>query len=272
MTDLINFFDFIKDFVGPTELTFIVIVALISFYFSNKKNQKDLVKVTSSIDTSLEVLSNSILAMNNSSKELVLNLTSSSNDLTKSIVSGVTNSLMTIKAQEKNAHDELLKKGVDTAIRIRNELDHILLVTQADLVILTQLHNGETNFNGIPFIRYDIIDQTTSTNALQISGQLNCRPISEYALIYSKVLESPTNTFWGNSDELEEGYDDSIAARLAKIHKASLICVGLFNKSNTLYAFINILFNDRHLTEDFVQNININRYKYLIENILSQQA
>lgn len=270
MEDLINFFDFIKDFVGPTELTFIVIAALISFYFSNKKNQKDLVKTTNSIDTSLDVLSNSILAMNSSNKELVLKLTSSSNDLTKSIVSGVTDSLITIKEHAKDAHDKSLEESIANSDCITRELYNILLVTHSDLVVLTQLHNGEINLNGLPFAKYDISNQTHSRNAMPIFGQLTCRPISEYSLIYRKVLESPTNTFWGNANEIGEDYDDSITARLDKIHKSSLICIGLFNELNILYAFINICFNDRYLTEDFVQDININRYKYKIENILKK--
>jgi hypothetical protein len=271
MEDLIKFFNFIKDFVGPTELTFIVIIGLISFYFSAKKSQKELVKTTSSIDTSLDVLSNSILTMDQSNKELILNLTSASNDLTKLIVSGVTDSLIKIKESQQRVHDQLLEISIEDAERIRKELYNILLVTHADLVLLTQLHNGNTNLNGIPFAKYDITNQTNSTNASPIRGYLNSRPIAEYALIYKKVLKSPNNMFWGNIHEIEGDYDDSISTRLDIINKSSFICIGLFNNSNTLYAFINILFNDIYLTEDRIQNINIYRYKFHIENILNKE-
>lgn len=272
MEELINFFDFIKDFVGPTGLTLIVIVGLISFYFSNKKSQKTLEKTTSSIDTSLDVLSNSILTMNNSNKELVLKLTSSSNDLTKTIVSGVSNSLLEMKESQQIRHDSSLKQSIDKADLIKKELNNILLITHSDLVALTELHNGGVNLNNVPFVKYDIVSQTTSTNSSPIFAQLTSRPISEYSLIYRKVLESPDNIFWGNYNEIEDDYDNSISVRLDKINKSSLICFGLFNDSNTLYAFINIFFNKKHLTEDLVQNININRYKYQIENILKEKA
>ena len=271
MEDLIKCFDFIKDFVGPTGLTLIVIVGLISYYFSNKKNQKDLLKTTSSIDTSIDALSNSLLTMDHSNKELILSLASSNNDLAKMIVTGVSESLVSIKEKQQKEHDELLQLSIENADRTKNELYNILLVTHSDLVALAQLHNGGTNLNNIPFVKYDITNQTNSTNSAPIFGQLNSRPASEYSLIYKKVLESSNNVFWGNINEIEDDYDNSISHRLAKIGKRSLICIGLFNESNTLYAFINIFFNDKRLTKEFVQDININRYKYKIENILKNE-
>lgn len=269
MGDLINFFDFIKDFVGPTELTFIVIAALISFYFSNQKNQKDLAKTTSSIDTSLDVLSNSILAMNNSNKELVLNLTSLSNDLAKSIITGVYNSLITLKDEEKALHDRTFEKNIDGSKKLDDELYDILLATNSDLVILTQLHNGGTNLNGIPFAKYDITNQTNSRNALPFFGQTTSRPISEYSLIYQKALMDSDNIFWGNIDEIEEDYDNSISIRLKQINKRSLMCIGLTNSNNILYAFINIFFNNTYLTEELIRSFNISKSKFQIENILN---
>lgn len=271
MEDLIKLFDFSKDFVGPTGLTIIVIVGLISFYFSNKKNQKDLSKTTSSIDNSLNVLSNSILEMNKSNKELVLNLTSSSNDLTKSIIAGVSNSLISIKEAGKKQHDSALEKSIEDSEKIRLELHNILLITHSDLVVLTQLHNGGSNLNDIPFAKYDITNQTHSTNSLPIFSQTNSRPISEYSLIYKKVIADPNNTFWGNINEIDEDYDNSISLRLERINKQSLICIGLFNSEDVLYAFINIFFNDTYLTEDLVKSFNISKYKYKIENILKNQ-
>lgn len=271
MEDLINFFNLIKDFVGPTELTLIVIIGLISFYFSNKKSQKDLVKTTSSIDTSLDVLSNSILAMNNSNKELVLKLTSSSNDLAKFIITGVSDSLVDLKEQNKVSHDLALEKSIGDSEKIKEELYNILLVTHSDLVILTQLHNGGSNLNEIPFAKYDITHQTHSENALPILSQTNSRPISEYSLIYKKVLMNVDNIFWGNINEIEEDYDNSISVRLERINKRSLICIGLANSDNMLYAFINIFFNDIRLTEEIIRSFNISRYKFQIENILKTQ-
>jgi dsDNA-binding SOS-regulon protein len=271
MEDLIKCFDFLKDFVEPAGLTLIVIVGLISYYFSNKKNQKDLLKTTSSIDTSIDVLSNSILTMDHSNKELVLSLMSSNNDLAKMIVTGVSDSLVAIKKKQQKEHDESLQVSIENADRIKNELYNILLVTHSDLVALTQLHNGGTNLNNVPFVKYDITNQTNSTNSAPIFGQLNSHPASEYSLIYKKVLESSNNVFWGNINEIEDDYDNSISHRLAKICKQSLICIGLFNESNTLYAFINIFFNDKRLTKEFVRDININRYKYKIENILNDE-
>lgn len=271
MEDLIKIFDFAKDFVGPTGLTFIVIIGLISFYFSNKKSQKDLSKTTSSIDDSLNVLSNSILEMNKSNKELILNLTSSNNDLTKSIVNGVTNSLICVKDETKKQHDTALKKSVEDSERIRLELHNILLITHSDLVVLTQLHNGGSNLNDIPFAKYDITSQTNSTNSLPIFSQTNSRPISEYSLIYRKAVADPNNIFWGNMNEIYEDYDNSISIRLKRINKQSLICIGLFNSEDVLYAFINIFFNDTYLTEDLVKSFNISKYKYKIENILKKQ-
>lgn len=271
MEDLINFFTFIKDFVGPTGLTLIVIVGLISFYFSNKSNQKDLAKTQSSIDNSLNVLSDSILEMNQSNKELILKLSSSSNDLTKSIITGVSNSLIAIKDDAQKAHDMLLIKNIEVAEDIREELYNILLVTHSDLVVLTQLHNGGSNLNNVPFTKYDITNQTHSTNSLPILSHTNSRPISEYSLIYKKVLNNSSNLFWGNANEIEEDYDNSISLQLERINKQSLICIGLFNSDNILYAFINIFFNNTYLTEDFIKSFNINKYKYKIENILRYQ-
>lgn len=271
MEDLIKIFDFVKDFVGPAGLTIIVIVGIVSFYFSNKKQQKDLSKATSSIDDSIDRLLNSILELNQSNKEMILNMTSSSNDLTKSIITGVSDSLITLNEQNKKKHDIAFEKSIADSVVIKEELRNILLVTHSDLVILTQLHNGVVNLNGIPFARYDIINQTNSVNSLPVLDQTTARSISEYALVYKKVINDPDNIFWGNINEIEDDYDNSISVRLERINKRSLICFGLFNSDNILFAFINIFFNDHYLTEDFIKSFSISKYKYKIENILKQQ-
>lgn len=270
MEDLIKIFDFAKDFVGPAGLTIIVIVGLICFYFSSKKSQKELSKTSNSIDTSLGVLSNSMLEMNQSNKELIKDLTSSNNSLTKAIVVGVTEALVSMDKQKQNQHDKSLKKSIDNSGIIKQELYTILLATGSDLVVLTQFHNGDTNLNGVPFAKYDIIDQTNSTNSMPLFVQTESRPISEYSLIYRKTVESADNLFWANKNEIDEDYDNSISIRLEKINKSSLICIGLFTDTNTLFAFINIFFNNKRLTEDFVRTLNINRSKYKLENILKK--
>lgn len=271
MEDLIKIFDFAKDFVGPTGLTIIVIAGLICFYFSNKKSQKELLKTSSSIDTSLSVLSSSMLEMNQSNKELILDLTSSNNSLTKSVVGGVMEAFASMDKQTQIEHDGSLKKSIDNTLIIKQELCKILLATRSDLVVLTQLHNGSSNLNGVPYAKYDILDQTNSTNSMPLFVQTDCRPISEYSLIYSKTVESADNLFWANKNEIDEDYDNSISVRLEKINKSSLICIGLFNDENTLFAFINIFFNNKRLTEDFVRTLNINRSKYELENILKKK-
>lgn len=268
MDELISLVDLLKDYTSQTGLTLIVFVCLIGFYFSNKKDKKNIEKTTSAIDNSLDALSRSVLTLNQSNKELFLNMTSYNNDLTKSIISGITDQLVLISETKKSQHRETIKTVADCADEIKTVLHNILLTTKSDLVVLTQLHNGEENLNGIPYVKYDITDQTISTHSLPIFGQTYCRPIAEYSLIYKKVIENPDNLFWGNMNEINDDIDNSISARLKKINKKSLICIGLYNSENTLYAFINILYNEKYLTEEFINMLNISKYKYQIEDIL----
>lgn len=268
MNDLISLIDVLKDYTSQTGLTFVVLVCLIGFYFSNKKDKKNIEKTTGAIDNSLDALSRSVLALDKSNKELLLNMTSTNNDLTKSIITGITDQLVLMSEAKKSKHDEAMEQAVCYADEIKYTLHNILLTTKSDLVLLTQLHNGEENLNGIPYVKYDITDQTNSTNSLPIFAHTNCRPIAEYSLIYRKVIANPDNVFWGNINEIDDDIDDSISIRLEKINKKSLICIGLYNSENKLYAFINILYNEKYLTEEYINMLDINKYKYYIEDIL----
>lgn len=263
----------LADKAGPAGASIIAIGLIILFYFNFKKSNKSVVETTTktteavkSVASDMKILSNTVLDMNNTNKDLIISLSNNSNDLTNKIITGLTNYNNIINKEKQYQHDEEYEARLYFSAEIKENLYEILCKCGADLVVLTELHNGGNNLSGLPFTAYNITEQTTSTNSNILTCSLENRPMSEYSFIYREILKSNKNIFWGNVDKISVDIDGQISAKLKLIDKASMICIGLFNNKNKLFAFINIFFNDKYLTQEFIDQLNIYKQQITITN------
>jgi hypothetical protein len=271
MENLTNIFNLFASQAGPIGSTIIVIILLI-LYFLYKTNN-NLLKTTSkttdavqSVDSNIKILSETVSDLNKTNTDVILGLSNNNNEIVDKIVTRLTETQKNAKAIESYKHDYYYNRRLDGASVIKENLYDILNITGADLVVLTELHNGSYNISGIPFVSYNITEQTTSRNSSVLTCSLENRPISEYSLIYKEVINDKDNLFWGNAGEISIDIDNQITEKLKIIGKSSMICIGVFNRFNKLFAFINIFYNNKRLTKDFIDNLNINRQKILIAN------
>lgn len=271
MENIIDTLLTLADKTGPVGAVIIAIGIIILYYFKKTNTavvdtNKETSKAVQSVDDNIQVLSNTVLDMNSTNKDLILSLSNNSNNLTTSIVTALTTAQNELNAQKKAKHDADYLQRLNNASSIKKRLFDILNITNSDLVVLTELHNGGYNLSGLPFTSYNITEQTNSTNAVPLTCMLENRPMSEYSFIYKEVINNRNNIFWGNINEIDVDIDLHISTKLQRIGKTSMICIGLFNRMNTLFAFINIFYNDKYLTQDFIDNLNISKQISFIIN------
>lgn len=256
---------------GPVGVVIIAIGIILLYYFKKTnssvvESSKETSKVVQSVDSNIQVLSNTVLDMNNINKDLIVAISNNSNELVEKVVNAVAVLQENTLRENKIKHDNDYNRRLNNAAVIKEHLFDILNITNSDLVVLTELHNGGYNLSGLPFTAYNITEQTNSTHAVPLTCTLENRPMSEYSFIYKEVINNPDNLFWGNYNEISVDIDNQISTKLKLIGKSSIICIGLFNKYNTLFAFINIFYNSKRLDQDFIDNLNISKQLLFITN------
>lgn len=258
---------FMNDLVGPVGAIIVCVIGVIGyFYFQNKKTNKVVQKTNESVNnfnSDLKVLADTVKDLQNHNNELLLGLSDK-------IINGIVDANNHQQVLKKEEHDQDYKIRLENSFLIKEILNKILLLSNSDLVVLTELHNGGYNINGLPFAGYNITEQTNSTHSSQLTCQLENRPMSEYGLIYHKVIQDPDNCFWCNVNEVPDDIDNSISIKMGLINKSSLICIGLFNKYNNIFGFINIFYTSKHLTQDFIDSLDLYKYIYEVSNKISK--
>lgn len=152
------------------------------------------------------------------------------------------------------SHSESMAKRMNVSGKINDELYDMMVTYRARRAMVFEFHNSKENLNGLPFVWYDCIYESTQPNVEKILQKCKDIPISQTMSIIKDLTNHDGYLVYNRENIMNlKSKNGMIYIWLLEnnVNIENIVYIGLYNSDNLMIGVITLEYtNDKYLIEN----------------------